>query len=218
LDRPHDAPPSTRAPLRFAALCGLGPLLLGSVAFFGWLISTGGRSDGGEAFVILGIATLCGGFALLPAGLVALVVAWRRGASRSSLAARALPLLGNLPLALAYLLGTGVSAIQRVEVVNRSGAPIQDLELRACGRNRFDAEALEAGERVVWRFSPSSEGILSVSARQGERRLSAEGDFLIVIFDRWDVLVELTPDGEWEITETPGAPWSWVPDLWRGGR
>jgi hypothetical protein len=186
-------------------------MAFGSLAYFGWLISTGGKGNEGEAFVMLGIVMLCAGPVLFLIGLGALVLARRRGAAHTAVRRRALFLFANFPLALLYFWGLGVAAIQRVEVVNHTGAPIEDLTLVACRTARFEAASLGPGERLVWRFSPPSEGTLAVSGRQSGRTLTAEGGCMFFIFDRVDVLVELTAEGEWVVSEEAGATWSWVP-------
>ena len=98
-----------------------------------------------------------------------------------------------------------------MEVVNLGHAAIQDLSLVACRDARYEAAELRPGERIVWRFTPPSEGTLSVSARRSGETVSREDMCMFFIFMRKDVLVELTVDGEWKVTEADGAPWSWVP-------
>lgn len=200
-----------RRSLRLATLCGLTPLSLGSLAFFGWLLWTGGDSAEGYAFQLLGVVTISGGPFLFVAGLVTLWVARRRGATKPQLRNRALLLFANLPLALLYLLGTEVAAIQRVEVVNRSGQPIEELALIACRSARCEVGALAPGERYVWKFCPPSEGTLSLTGQQAGEPLTLDDACMFFIFNRIDVTVELQPGGEWSVREAPGAPWSWVP-------
>lgn len=76
------SPNGPRTTLRLATLCWLLPMLLGSTAFFGWLAWTGGKSDEGDAFQLLGAAALSAGPAFLLAGVVALIFARQRGADR----------------------------------------------------------------------------------------------------------------------------------------
>ena len=203
--------PEPRAALTLATACGLVPLLVGSLAFFGWLITTGGIGSEGKPFIMLGIAALGGGPVLFVIGLGALAVARRREAPAPPLVRRALLLFANLPLAALYFLGLNVAAIQRVEVVNLGDVAIQDVKLVACRSARFEAEELDPGERLVWRFHPPSEGMLAVSARRSGETLTLEDGCMFFIFMRKGVLVELTADGEWQVTEADGAPWSWVP-------
>ncbi|MGC6488144.1 MAG: hypothetical protein ACON4Z_10890 [Planctomycetota bacterium] len=203
-----DAP---RPPLLLATLCWLLPMLLGSIAFFGWLVWTGGKSNEGEAFQLLGAAVLSAAPAFLLIGAVALVFARKRGAARPLLRRRALLLFANVPLALAYVLGTSVAAIQRVEVINRSGRAAEQVSLTACRTATCDVGALADGERYVWRFSPPSEGTLSVTGRLGDEIVAREGACMFFVFDRIDVTLELQPSGEWTVHEAPGAPWSWLP-------
>ena len=132
------------------------------------------------------------------------------GAGRDPLVRRALLLFANFPLAAIYLLGLGVAAIQRVEVVNLGDVAIQDVTVVACRSERHEAEELGPGERLVWRFTPPSEGMLQVSARRSGETLTLEDGCMFFIFMRKDVLVEMTADGEWQVTEAEGAPWSWV--------
>lgn len=200
-----------RRALTVATACGLTPLVLGSLAFFGWLIATGGINGEGRAFVYLGVIVVGGGWVLLLIGLGALAVARRRGARTRSLVGRALLLFANLPLAALYFLGLQVAAIQRVEVVNLGDVPIEDVTLVACRSARHEAEELGPGDRLVWRFVPPSEGMLAVSARRAGETLTLEEGCMFYIFMRKDVLVELTADGGWQVTEADGAPWSWVP-------
>ena len=207
------SPNGPRATLRLATLCWLLPMLLGSTAFFGWLAWTGGKSDEGDAFQLLGAAALSAGPAFLLAGVVALIFARQRGADRPQLRRRALLLFANVPLALAYVLGTSVAAIQRVEVVNRSGRPLEQVSLSACRSAKCDVGALAPGERYVWRFSPSSEGTLSVTGELDGETVALEDGCMFFVFDRIDVTVELQPSGVWTVREAPGAPWSWLP--WR---
>ena len=152
-----------------------------------------------------------GGPVLFLIGLGALAVARRRGAPTRPLVRRALLLFANFPLAAIYLLGLGVAAIQRVEVVNLGEVAIEDLSLVACRGARYGADELGPGERLVWRFKPPSEGMLTVSARRSGETLTLENACMFFIFMRKDVLVELTADGGWQVTEADGAPWSWVP-------
>ena len=203
--------PQPIAPLRVAALCGLTPLLLGSVAFFGWLLWTGGKSDQGRAFQLLGVVALSAGPALFLIGLIALAVARRRGGEQAALRNRLLLLLANLPLALLYFAGLSVAAIQRVEVINRSGRPIDELTLIACRTARCEVGALAPGERYVWRFTPPAEGTLSLTGRQGDAPLALDADCMFFVFDRVDVTLELQASGEWTLRAAPGAPWSWIP-------
>ena len=209
------APPTSslepRPALRLATACGLAPMALGSLGFFGWLISTGGIGSEGDLFIMLGIAALGGGPVLFVIGLGALAVARRRGAPTPPLVRRALLLFANFPLAAIYLLGLGVAAIQCVEVVNLGDVPIQDVTLVACGSARYETEELGPGERFVWRFDPPSEGMLTVAARRSGETLTLENACMFFVFMRKDVLVELTAVGEWQVTEADGAPWSWVP-------
>ena len=116
-------------------------------------------------------------------------------------------------LALAYVLGTSVAAIQRVEVVNRSGRPLEQVSLSACRSAKCDVGALAPGERCVWRFSPSSEGTLSVTGELDGETVALEDAYMFFVFDRIDVTLELQPNGAWTVREAPGAPWSWLP--WR---
>ena len=208
---PHTGSPEPRAALRLATACGLAPMALGSLGFFGWLISTGGIASEGDAFIALGIAALTGGPVLFLIGLGALAVARRRGAPTRSLVRRALLLAANFPLAAIYFLGLGVAAIQRVEVVNLGDVAIQDVTVVACRSARHEAEEHGPGKRLVWRFTPPSEGMLQVSARRSGELLTLEDGCMFFIFMRKDVLVEMTADGEWQVTEAEGAPWSWVP-------
>ena len=200
-----------RPPLLLATLCWLLPMLLGSTAFFGWLVWTGGKSDEGKAFQLLGAAVLSAAPAFLLVGTVALIFAHKRGAARPLLRRRALLLFANVPLALAYFLGTSVAAIQRVEVVNRSDRAVEQVSLTACRTATCDVGALADGERYVWRFSPPSEGTLSVTGRLGDEVVAIEGACMFFVFDRIDVTVELQPSGVWTVHEAPGAPWSWLP-------
>lgn len=202
---------ASRPPLVLATLCWLLPMLLGSIAFFGWLVWTGGKSDEGEAFQLLGGAVLSAAPAFLLIGAVALVFARKRDAERPLLRRRALLLFANVPLALAYFLGTSVAAIQRVEVVNHSGHAVEQVSLTACRTATCDVGALADGERYVWRFSPPSEGTLSVTGRLGDEVVAREGGCMFFVFDRIDVTVELQPSGVWTVHEAPGAPWSWLP-------
>lgn len=206
-----DGSPGPRPALRLSTACGLVPMALGSLGFFGWLISTGGTGSEGDLFIMLGIAALGGGPVLFVIGLGALAVARRRGAPTRPLVRRALLLFANFPLAAIYLLGLGVAAIQRVEVVNLGDVAIQDVTVVACRSARHEAEELGPGERLVWRFTPPSEGMLQVSARRSGELLTLEDGCMFFIFMRKDVLVEMTADGEWQVTEAEGAPWSWVP-------
>ncbi len=206
-----DGSPGPRLALRVSTACGLVPMALGSLGFFGWLISTGGIGSEGKLFIMLGIAALGGGPVLFVIGLGALAVARRRGAPARPLVRRALLLFANLPLVALYFFGLNVAAIQRVEVVNLGDVAIQDVKLVACRSSRFEAEELDPGERLVWRFHPPSEGMLAVSARRSGETLTLEDGCMFFIFMRKDVLVELTADGEWQVTEADGAPWSWVP-------
>jgi len=205
--------PRTASPsLRIATACALLPMGLGSLAFLGWLLTTGGLSTGGEAFVRLGIGTLIGGLALFPTGLVVLGLAARRGPPRKALLGRLLLLLVNVPLAFGYLQGLGVAAIQRVEIVNRSSVPVEQLTLFACGRRaRRDVGGLAPGARHVWRFSPPSEGTLEFQGEQDGRPIGGSDLAMFFVFDRKDVLLTVDHGGEWTVQETPGAPWSWVP-------
>ncbi|MDG1049937.1 MAG: hypothetical protein P8R46_06995 [Planctomycetota bacterium] len=207
---PHPAP---QIPLRVATSCALVPMLLGSLSFFGWLMLSGGKSDEGEAFVMLGAGTLGAGTLLFPLGLGALLVARRRGAQLRAVGTRAALLLGNLPLALLFLIGTNLAAIQRVEVVNHSGAPIEELVLVASRVEKVMASPLGPEARDVWRFKPRSEGVLNFTGRQGDTRVQGDNLCMFFIFDRKDVVLEFTGIGEWNVTETPGAPWSFLP--WR---
>lgn len=200
-----------RSALLLATLCWLLPMLLGSSAFFGWLLWTGGKSDEGEAFQLLGVAALSAGPAFLLAGLVALLVARKRGAERPQLRRRVLLLFANVPLALAYFFGLSIAAIQRVEVVNRSGRAVEQVSLTACQTVTCDVGSLAAGERFVWRFSPPSEGTLAVAGRLDDEFVTLEGACMFFVFDRIDVTVTLLPSGVWTVQDAPGAPWSWVP-------
>jgi len=206
-----DGSAGPRPALRLSTACGLVPMALGSLGFFGWLISTGGIGSEGDLFIMLGIAALGGGPVLFVIGLGALAVARRRGAPTRLLVRRALLLFANFPVAAMYFLGVGVAAIQRVEVVNLGDVAIRDVTLVACRSARFEAEELGPGERLVWRFTPPSEGMLQVSARRSGELLTLEGGCMFFVFMRKDVLVELAADGEWQVTEADGAPWSWVP-------
>ena len=197
--------------LRLATVCGLTPLALGSLAFFGWLLWTGGDSAGGRAFQVLGAVTLSAGPLVFVAGLLSLWIARRRGATRPQLRNRALLLAANLPLALLYLLGTSVAAIQRVEVINRSGRPIEELTLTACRSARCEVGTLAPGERYVWKFCPPTEGTLSLTGQQAGEPLTLDDACMFFIFCRIDVSLELQPGGEWSVREAPGAPWSWAP-------
>lgn len=197
--------------LVLATLCWLLPMLLGSTAFFGWLVWTGGKSDEGEAFQLLGVATLSAGPAFLLGGLVALLVARRRGAGWPQVRGRALLLFANVPLALAYFLGVSVAAIQRVEVVNRSGRAVEQVALTACRTATRDVGTLAPEQSYVWRFSPPSEGTLSVTGKLDDEVVALEGVCMFFVFDRIDVTVELQPSGVWTVHEAPGAPWSWLP-------
>ena len=135
----------------------------------------------------------------------------RRGATRPQLRNRALLLAANLPLALLYLLGTSVAAIQRVEVINRSGRPIEELTLTACRSARCEVGTLAPGERYVWKFCPPTEGTLSLTGQQAGEPLTLDDACMFFIFCRIDVSLELQPGGEWSVREAPGAPWSWAP-------
>ena len=198
-------------PLRVATVCGSAPLILGSVAFFGWLLETGGKSEGGRSFQQLGAIMLTAGPALLAAGLAALWTARHRGATVSQLSSRALLIITNVPLAFLYLEGTSVAAIQRVEVVNRSGQPIEALSLIAGNTERCEVGSLADGASHVWKFCPRAEGALSVVGRQAGRSLSVRDAAMFYVFDRVDVWLVLEPGGAWDVREQPGAPWSWLP-------
>ena len=76
----------SRPPLLLATLCWSLPMLLGSIAFFGWLVWTGGKSDEGKAFQLLGAAVLSAAPAFLLVGTVALIFAHKRGAAESTAA------------------------------------------------------------------------------------------------------------------------------------
>ena len=143
-----------KRPLLVATVCGFAPLVLGSVAFFGWLLETGGKSEGGRAFQQLGAIMLTAGPALLAAGLAALWIARRRGATAPQLRSRALLIITNLPLACLYLEGTSVAAIQRVEVVNRSGQLIEELTLIAGDTERCEVGSLADGASHVCNQPP----------------------------------------------------------------
>ena len=103
-------------PLRVATACGCAPLILGSVAFFGWLLATGGKSEGGRAFQQLGAIMLTAGPALAAAGLAALWTARRRGANASQLRSRALLIITNLPRAEGALSVVGRQAGRNLSV------------------------------------------------------------------------------------------------------
>ena len=133
-----DGSPDPRAALRWSTACGLVPMALGSLGFFGWLISTGGIGSEGKPFIMLGIAALGGGPVLFVIGLGALAVARRRGAPARPLVRRALLLFANLPLAALYFLGLKVAAIQRVEadrLARRNGLDARRGARRGEGRS-----------------------------------------------------------------------------------
>ena len=188
---------SPRLPLTLATASWLLPMLLGSTAFFGWLVWTGGKSGEGKGFQLFGTLVLGAGPAFLLTGSVALLMASKRGAERSQLRRRALLLFANVPLALIYFFGLGIAAIQRVEVVNRSGRTVDQVSLTACRTATCNGGALADGERYVWRFSPPSEGTLSVTGRLGDKVVALEGACMFFVFDRIDVTVTLQPSGEW---------------------
>jgi hypothetical protein len=205
--------PAPQLPLRVATSCALVPMLLGSLSFFGWLVLTGGKSDEGKAFVMLGAGTLGAGPLLFPVGLGALLIARRRGAQLRAIGVRVALLLGNFPLALLFLMGTDLAAIQRIEVRNHSGEPIEELVLVASRVEKVMASPLAPEARDVWRFKPRSEGVLNFTGRQGDTPVQGDNLCMFFIFDRKDVVLEFTGTGEWSVTEAPGAPWSFLP--WR---
>ena len=96
-------------------------------------------------------------------------------------------------------------------MVNRSDRAVEQVSLTACRTATCDVGALADGERYVWRFSPPSEGTLSVTGRLGDEVVALEGACMFFVFDRIDVTVELQPSGVWTVHEAPGAPWSWLP-------
>lgn len=186
-------------------------MLTGSIAFFGWLVWTGGKSGECKALQLLGAVVLSAAPAFLLIGTLALRCARKRGAHGPQLRRRALLLFANVPLALAYFLGVSVAAIQRVEVVNRSGRAVEQVALTACRTATRDVGTLAPGQSYVWRFSPPSEGTLSVTGKLDDEVVALEGACMFFVFDRIDVTVELQPSGVWTVHEAPGAPWSWLP-------
>jgi hypothetical protein len=108
---------------------------------------------------------------------------------------RVLLLLANLPLAFVFFQGLGIAVIQRVEVVNHSSVPIEDLALVACGLARERVGTLAPGEGHVWRFTPAREGTLEIMGVQAGRPVRGTEVAMFSVFRRIDVLVEIGENG-----------------------
>lgn len=181
--------------IKAAFVCGIAPLVLGTVIFFTWRIGGVLRWERAWLWAIgFGVVCLVAGTVFLLRHIRLQQSSWRAPALAAAI------LFLNVPVAVIYMkVAIDVLTRYTVEVRNDSTDCIDSFILRGPGIASLELGPIVPGSRVLRHLRFTSDGKLRFEARYGKLREEGILEGSANPISNGSKLCRLAPDGTWEI-------------------